>query len=202
MGEPGGEGVIGRFEQFQQPISDADAHVQSIAKGLEHIDGQNVECTIKIHVESDGSLPSGITQSTEMNTGSGEYTPVYNKQSSAGQAHNPIITPDGLTLHPVRSGDSPWALQQSFAPLLQEMNRHLAVSAMYEHRRQTEQMIRDITATNMIYNNSNIQPAIHGGVHITCPGVTSQEVARQVGAELNHMFNGLHNYADQQSSVR
>ncbi len=202
LGEPGGEGVIGRFEQFHQPISDADAHVQSIAKGLEHIDGQNVECTIKIHVESDGSLPSGITQSTEMNTGSGEYTPVYNKQSSAGQAHNPIITPDGLTLHPVRSGDSPWALQQSFAPLLQEMNRHLAVSAMYEHRRQTEQMIRDITATNMIYNNSNIQPAIHGGVHITCPGVTSQEVARQVGAELNHMFNGLHNYADQQSSVR
>ena len=202
LGEPGGEGVIGRFEQFQQPISDADAHVQSISDGLEKIDGQEVECTIKIHVESDGPLPGGITQSTEMNTGSGKYTPVYNKQSSTGQAHNPIITPDGLTLDPVRIGDSPWALQQSFAPLLQEMDRHLAVSAMYEHRRQTEQMIRDITTTNLIYNNSNMQPAIHGGVHITCPGVTSQEVARQVGAELNHMFHGLHNYADQQSSVR
>lgn len=201
LGEPGGEGVIGRFEQFQQPISDADAHVQSISDGLEKIDGQEVECTIKIHVESDDSLPSGITQGTAINTESGEYTADYRKQKSTSQTDSKIITPDGLTLDPVRSGDSTWALQQSFAPLLQEMDRHLTASAISEHRRQMEQTIRELATTNTFYHNQHMQPAIHGGVHITCPGVTSQEVARQVGAELNHMFHGLHNYADQQSSV-
>ena len=202
LGEPGGEGVIGRFEQFKQPISEADDHVQSIARGLEDIDGQNVECTIKIHVESDGPLPGGGILKSTMNTESGEYTADYGSTPPTKQTTSTITTSSGLKLQPIRPGDSAWALQKAFAPLLREMNHHLAASAMYEQRRQTEQMIRDITAANMIYNNKNVQPAIHGGVHITCPGVTSQEVARQVGAELNHMFNGLHNYADQQSSVR
>lgn len=202
LGEPGGEGVIGRFEQFKQPISEADDHVQSIVRGLKDIDGQNVECTIKIHVESDGPLPGGGILKSTMNTESGEYTADYGSTHPTKQTTNTITTSSGLKLQPIRPGDSAWALQEAFAPLLREMNHHLAASAMYEQRRQTEQMIRDITAANMIYNNKNVQPAIHGGVHITCPGVTSQEVARQVGAELNHMFNGLHNYADQQSSVR
>ncbi len=54
------------------------------------------------------------------------------------------------------------------------------------------------TLTNRIDHISNIQnnmsrPGITiGDINITCPGVTSQEVARQIGVEVNHLFNGLH----------
>lgn len=55
---------------------------------------------------------------------------------------------------------------------------------------------------NHINHNGQNQSVNVGGINITCPGVTSQEVARQLGTELNHIFSGFHNYADQQSRVR
>ena len=83
LGEPGGDGVIGRFEQFEQPIQEADEHVHSISDGLAAIDGQEVECTIKIHIESDGfpSYASG-TALGAMNLNSAEYNAKY-----TGNAH-------------------------------------------------------------------------------------------------------------------
>ena len=83
LGEPGGDGVIGRFEQFKQPIQEADEHVHSISDGLAAIDGQEVECTIKIHIESDGfpSYASG-TALGAMNLNSAEYNAKY-----TGNAH-------------------------------------------------------------------------------------------------------------------
>ncbi len=55
------------------------------------------------------------------------------------------------------------------------------------------------TVNNIKQNQPNINV---GGIHITCPGITSQEVARQVGTELNNMFNGFHLEAMQQSMMR
>lgn len=50
MGESGGDGIIGRFEQFGNVIGEAEGHVQGISKGLDSINGKEVECTIKINI--------------------------------------------------------------------------------------------------------------------------------------------------------
>lgn len=83
LGESGGDGVIGRFEQFKQPIQEAREHVQGIADGLAAIDGQTVECTIKINIDSDGipAYASG-TALGAMNLESSEYNAKYE-----GNAH-------------------------------------------------------------------------------------------------------------------
>ena len=81
LGEPGGDGVIGRFEQFKEPIQQAEAHVKGIAEGLEDIDGKTVECTIKVTIEkTGGGLPAGI--GAGMNLGSATYEAKY-----LGNAH-------------------------------------------------------------------------------------------------------------------
>ena len=95
LGEPGGDGVIGRFEQFKEPIQQAEAHVKGIAEGLEDIDGKTVECTIKVTIEkTGGGLPTGI--GAGMNLGSATYEAKY-----LGNAHV-----EGTAL---ASGD--WAVQ-------------------------------------------------------------------------------------------
>lgn len=50
MGESGGDGIIGRFEEFENVIGEAEGHVQGISKGLDSINGKEVECTIKINI--------------------------------------------------------------------------------------------------------------------------------------------------------
>ena len=97
LGEPGGDGVIGRFEQFKEPIQQAEAHVKGIAEGLEDIDGKTVECTIKVTIEkTGGGLPAGI--GAGMNLGSATYEAKY-----LGNAHV-----EGTAL---ASGD--WAVQSN-----------------------------------------------------------------------------------------
>lgn len=84
LGEPGGDGVIGRFEQFKQPIQEANEHVHSISDGLDAIDGKEVECTIKVKIETSGS--TGFTGSAQvlgsMNLNSADYHAQY-----TGNAH-------------------------------------------------------------------------------------------------------------------
>lgn len=81
MGESGGDGIIGRFEEFEGVIEEAKDHVQSINKGLDEIDGKEVECTIKVKIEtSGGGLPAGI--GAGMNLGSATYEAKY-----LGNAH-------------------------------------------------------------------------------------------------------------------
>lgn len=60
LGESGGEGVIGRFEQFRDVINEANEQVTGISDGLDAIDGKEVECTIKVNIETTGSLPAGF----------------------------------------------------------------------------------------------------------------------------------------------
>lgn len=80
LGESGGDGVIGRFEEFKDVIGEANEHVTGISDGLAAIDGQEVECTIKINVEMNGSLPGAIGKG--MNLGSAVYDAKY-----LGNAH-------------------------------------------------------------------------------------------------------------------
>lgn len=61
------------------------------------------------------------------------------------------------------------------------------------------------TAINNISNN-NKPGVVIGDINVTCPGVTSQQVAEQLGGvlgkELDKQFNGFNNYVDQQSRIR
>lgn len=81
-GESEGEsgGVIGRFEEFSDVIEEAKDHVTGISEGLDEIDGKEVECTIRVNIETNGSLP-GIMGSG-MNLGSAQYDAKY-----TGNAH-------------------------------------------------------------------------------------------------------------------
>ncbi len=85
LGEPGGEGVIGRFEKFKEPIQEAETHVKGISTGLDEIDGKEVECTIKVNIEVSGS--TGFTGSAKvlgsMNLNSAEYNAKYTGASHA-----------------------------------------------------------------------------------------------------------------------
>lgn len=81
LGEPDGEGVTGRFGQFKDVIGEANEQVTGIADGLAAIDGQTVECTIKVNIETTGGgLPAGI--GAGMNLGSAQYDAKY-----LGNAH-------------------------------------------------------------------------------------------------------------------
>ena len=79
LGEPGGDGAIHRFEEFKEPIRQADEHVQSINKGLDEIDGQEVECTIKVNIEVNGGIPAFASGTAlgSMNLNSAEYNAKY-----------------------------------------------------------------------------------------------------------------------------
>ena len=84
LGEADGDGVIGRFEEFKDVIGEANEHVHSISDGLNEIDGKEVECTIKVNIETSGG--TAFTGSAHvlgsMNLNSAEYNAKY-----TGNAH-------------------------------------------------------------------------------------------------------------------
>ena len=89
MGESGGDGIIGRFEEFRDVIGEADEHVKSISDGLNNIDGKEVSCTIKINIirtESGGGGGDSAAGESEllgsMNLNSATYNAKYK-----GNAH-------------------------------------------------------------------------------------------------------------------
>lgn len=89
LGESGGEGVIGRFEQFRDVIGEANEHVTGISDGLDAIDGKEVECAIKINIESNGSIPHFAegTVLGNMNLDSAEYKAKYGSAHVTGTAN-------------------------------------------------------------------------------------------------------------------
>ena len=119
LGESGGEGVIGRFEQFRDVINEANEHVTGISDGLDAIDGKEVECTIKVNIETTGSLPVGFGAwtGTAMNLESGSYNAKYGKGLVDGTAH--VEGTAKVT------GD--WGVHQGGQALLGELGREIIV---------------------------------------------------------------------------
>lgn len=78
----------------------------------------------------------------------------------------------------------------------------LKANASYERSKQIHETLKQISHTNI--STQNIRPNINMGgntFQITCPGVTSQAVMREVKNALTREFTGLHNYADQLSRI-
>ncbi len=89
MGESGGDGIIGRFEEFRDVIGEADEHVKSISDGLDNIDGKEVSCTIKINIirtESGGGGGDSAAGESELLGSMNMNSATYNAQYK-GNAH-------------------------------------------------------------------------------------------------------------------
>jgi len=289
LGESDGNGIIGRFGEFKDVIAEANEQVTGISDGLAAIDGQTVECTIKINIDSDGfpSYAAG-TALGAMNLESAEYNAKYEGNAhvtgtanvtgnwgvrkpgkslvgevgqeiwvhsadgtfetvgdngpewiktekgdlifnhlqtkelldkgnivKTGKAYangniqysdGTVIQPDGSVLSPLQPGDKMWDMYQKFDAYFKSIDGNLeklVPNSFYEQNREWNKLADQITYANSVVNNRNVQqPVINGGINITCPGVTSKEVAQQVGVEVDRIFNGMHLEAEQRSRMR
>lgn len=138
-----------------------------------------------------------------------------NKVDVSGNAHadgtdDSIWTTlaDGTKVRPLQPGDKMYDMVQKFDTYFKRMDgnlEQLVPNSFYDHQKQMENMVKHITNISNI-SNSN-KPSVNiGDIHVTCPGVTSQQVAEQLGGvlgkELDKQFSGFHNYVDQQSRIR
>lgn len=83
-----GETINGRFQQMSDVLGEADAHVTGISDGLDAIDGKEVECTIKVNIETNGStsfVGAGMVLGS-MNLNSAEYKAQYGNAHYEGTA--------------------------------------------------------------------------------------------------------------------
>lgn len=280
LGEPDGDGAIGRFGEFGDTIAEAEGHVNGIIDGMNELDGMTAECTIKVNVETNGSIPAFAEGTVNTDFKSGEFTAQYghayaegtgeykglpkaeknalvseygqtemtvlpngdaiitdeptlmdlpkdtvifnekqtkqimdNKVDASGKAYaggtvggGKFLTPDGVIIEPY----DPEKDTSGFAKLYKAWNKHFGniddnvekIKNFTQHvtmeQRMNNEVNNFISHSNSVINNNRNQPSINvGDINITCPGVTSQEVMRNVGIALDEKFNGLHNYADQ-----
>ena len=108
-----------------------------------------------------------------------------------------------------KPGDRMYDMMQKFDAYFNSIDGNLeklVPNSFYEHQRQMEDMAKQINyVRNITNNNRNTQPVVNN-INVTCPGVTSQQVAEQLGSvlpkELDKQFSGFHNYTDQRSRVR
>ena len=86
LGESGGDGIIGRFEEFRDVIEDAAKQVASISDGLDEIDGKEVECTITINIKVNGDIPAFASGTVlgHMQIESATYNAKYGKAFANG----------------------------------------------------------------------------------------------------------------------
>lgn len=86
LGEQDGDGVIGKFNEFKGVIEEAANHVKSISDGLDEIDGKEVECTITVTVNMNGSLPAFASGTVlgNMQIESATYNAKYGKAFASG----------------------------------------------------------------------------------------------------------------------
>ncbi len=138
-----------------------------------------------------------------------------NKSNPVGNAHadgtdDSIWTTlaDGTKVRDLQPGDKMYDLYQKFDAYFKSIDGNLeklVPNSFYEHNRQMNEVANFITNSSIV--NNNHRPSVNiGDINVTCPGVTSQQVAEQLGSvigkELDKQFNGFHNYTDQRSRMR
>ena len=100
------------------------------------------------------------------------------------------ITPDEFPLLKALSPYSPDEIMQKFAPAMISPARTAATSAIQN------------AGHAMNHNSVNNSPSYTmGDVHIHCPGITKDEVAKQIGSELTNVFTGLSLNAYQRANI-
>ena len=108
-----------------------------------------------------------------------------------------ITLKDGTVLRPLREGDDGYDLIKK-AELYFEKFGNQIMPPVNEMNKNMEMMTRNISNVN---NNSNMANYSVGDVHIHCPGVTKDEVVKQIGDEMTKTFFGLSNKALQRANI-
>ena len=205
--------VFNSMAQSAQSLSGALDHIANTASGaLDHIANTAIGNT-STQLKDILSDANGIVDSIKHGNAYGDGTPgsdhdeknALRSAYAGGTGKDAIITPDGAVLRPLQPGDSMYDTMQKWNAYMDSINRNVEKLIPYsvnDHNRQMSEAARRISNVSNVVNNRNVQPVVNGGINITCPGITSQEVARQVGTELNKMFNGLHLEAEQRSRMR
>lgn len=280
LGNSGEDGIIGRFEEFEGVIEEADLHVNGISDGLDEIDGKEVECTIKVNIETNGSIPhfaQGTVVPDSMNLSSTEYRAEYGAAHVTGTANvkgnwgvreagrslvgelgqevwihsgngtfetvgdrgaefidvkkgdiilNHLQTKELLSkgsiagrgrsfangsgsnhiessIRDLQPGDSLYDDIMKFQAYFDSLDNAMDALAVpvQEIQKDMKTAVQQISNINNV-NNSRAQNVNVGDIHITCPGVTSQEVMREVGKAMNQQFSGLALAALQESKKR
>ena len=118
-----------------------------------------------------------------------------------------LLDPDNLTpvdtasvITPIQPGSFMWDLQEKFNAYISKMGKDVSsvMAPVDSIQKNMARTINGISPANNI-TNTGIHQVTIGDIHVTCPGVTSQEVARQVGVELNRQFSGFSLVALQES---
>lgn len=188
-------GVSYNMDDIADTAANAALEVSTVANAIDNIP-EYKDVTISIHTVG-GNVSGGMSP----NVSQIAYTD--NAYAAGTDTAERITTRSGATLRPLQPGDKMYDLVQKFDTYMSSMGNKveaIAQNAAYEQSRQMNEAARQITNSNII-NNHNQPGVMVGDVHITCPGVTSQEVAKQVGTELNNIFSGLSLKAYQMANI-
>lgn len=152
MGESGGDGIIGRFEEFRDVIGEADAHVKSISEGLDDIDGKEVSCTIHVNIETSGG--TGFTGSAQvlgsMNLNSATYNAQY--QGKAHYEGTAEVTGD-------------WGVKKGGTTLVGELGQELIVfpNGRFKTVGDNGAEFVDIPANSIVFNHLQTKELLSKG---------------------------------------
>lgn len=152
MGESGGDGIIGRFEEFRDVIGEADEHVKSISDGLANIDGKEVSCTIHVNIETSGG--TGFTGSAQvlgsMNLDSATYNAQY--QGNAHYEGTAEVTGD-------------WGVKKGGTTLVGELGQELIVfpNGRFKTVGDNGAEFVDIPANSIVFNHLQTKELLSKG---------------------------------------
>lgn len=103
-----------------------------------------------------------------------------------------LLTKDGAILRPLQLGDKMYDLVQKFDAYMKRIDYNvekLTPSSVYEHNRQMNEMVKQITNNNIvnnIANNKNMQPVVNH-INVTLPNVTNSTSAEALMRDLQSL---------------
>lgn len=182
-------GEVVKNEKDTRKLLDSDNLSPANTLELADIDGKEAEYTIKVNIETNGNIPA-FSNNTDI---SQEEYIRYLQQISPNHKTKQLLSLN----EPERLEVSVKSLEHTIKEM---MNPTHIIAQNMQEMASIGKYINDNSVSNVINNNKNIQPTVtFGDIHVTCPGVTEQQVAEKLPGVLNRTFSGFSNLADQYS---
>ena len=115
--------------------------------------------------------------------------------------------PDGTRARRVPYDDPAYDVTRKFEAYMKKTGENIdfiARSGLIRYDEEMGKLVKSVTNVNNVTNNNqNMQPSVRvDKIEITCPGVTSQEVMREVSNSLDKQFGHLSQRAMQEAYKR
>lgn len=126
---------------------------------------------------------------------------VVGKAFASGTIQNPdgsIILPDGSVCSPLPDDHPINVFFRDWEKKHMDFNESM-MTPMHSIQDNISEMARNIN--NISTKNNQNQQVVIGDINVNCPGVTSQEVARQISSALHREIGGIALEALQESSI-